>query len=57
MSDTGKVRGKIRLVLELTEQQPFYIDWQTEWILSLLNNAGVEFSLDDFGSGAQYFHT
>ncbi|EFB1556605.1 EAL domain-containing protein [Escherichia coli] len=43
--------GKIRLVLELTEQQPFYIDWQTEWILSLLNNAGVEFSLDDFGTG------
>lgn len=37
--------------MELTEQQPFYIDWQTEWILSLLNNAGVEFSLDDFGSG------
>ncbi|HAW2529126.1 TPA: EAL domain-containing protein [Escherichia coli] len=42
---------KIHLVLELTEQQPFYIDWQTEWMLSLLKKAGVEFSLDDFGTG------
>lgn len=44
-------KGKIRLVLELTEQQPFYIGWQTEWILSLLKKADVEFSLDDFGTG------
>lgn len=41
----------IRLVLELTEQQPFYANWQTEWMLGLLNNAGVEIALDDFGTG------
>ncbi|HDW2448434.1 TPA: EAL domain-containing protein [Escherichia coli] len=43
--------GKIRLVLELTEQQPFNADWQTEWMLGLLNDAGVEIALDDFGTG------
>lgn len=43
--------SKIRLVLELTEQQPFNVDWQTEWMLGLLNDAGVEIALDDFGTG------
>lgn len=43
--------SQIRLVLELTEQESFYMDWRTEWFLSLLNNAGVEISLDDFGTG------
>ncbi|HAV9130847.1 TPA: EAL domain-containing protein [Escherichia coli] len=43
--------SRIRLILELTEQQPFNVDWQTEWMLGLLNNAGVEIALDDFGTG------
>ncbi|WP_407904692.1 EAL domain-containing protein [Escherichia coli] len=41
----------IHLVLELTEQRPFNIDWQTERMLSQLSDAGVEFALDDFGTG------
>ncbi|HBC0970820.1 TPA: EAL domain-containing protein [Escherichia coli] len=41
----------IHLVLELTEQQPFIMDKQTEQILSRLSNAGVKFALDDFGTG------
>lgn len=43
--------NKIRLILELTEQHSFYQNWQNEWILNLLDNAGVELSLDDFGTG------
>lgn len=49
MNLSGK--GNIRLVLELTEKQPFYTNWQTEWVLNLLSNAGLELSLDDFGTG------
>lgn len=41
----------VHLVLELTEQQPFNIDRQTERMLSQLSNAGVTFALDDFGTG------
>lgn len=41
----------INLVLELTEQQPFYMDGQTEQVLSRLCDAGVAFALDDFGTG------
>ena len=41
----------IHLVLELTEQQPFNMDRQTERMLSRLSDAGVEFALDDFGTG------
>ncbi len=39
------------LVLELTEQQPFNIDRQTERILSRLSDAGVAFAMDYFGAG------
>ncbi|HCO1226084.1 TPA: EAL domain-containing protein, partial [Escherichia coli] len=41
----------IHLVLELTEQQPFNMDRQTEQKLGRLIDAGVEFALDDFGTG------
>ncbi|WP_218071397.1 EAL domain-containing protein [Escherichia coli] len=41
----------IHLVLELTEQQSFNMDRQTEETLSQLSDAGVEFALDDFGVG------
>lgn len=41
----------IHLVLELTEQQPFNMNRQTERMLSLLSDAGVAFALDDFGTG------
>ena len=41
----------IHLVLELTEQQPFNMNRQTEERLSRLSDAGVEFALDDFGTG------
>lgn len=41
----------IHLVLELTEQQPFNMDRQTERVLSRLSDAGVAFALDDFGTG------
>ncbi|WP_215418584.1 EAL domain-containing protein [Escherichia coli] len=41
----------IHLVLELTEQQPFNMDRQTEKKLSRLSDAGVAFALDDFGTG------
>ncbi|ELD0539746.1 EAL domain-containing protein [Escherichia coli] len=41
----------IHLVLELTEQQPFKMDRQTERGLSRLSDAGVAFALDDFGTG------
>ncbi|MCZ5619827.1 EAL domain-containing protein [Escherichia coli] len=41
----------IHLVLELTEQQPFNMDRQTERMLSRLSDAGVAFALDDFGTG------
>ncbi|EFH5753090.1 EAL domain-containing protein, partial [Escherichia coli] len=41
----------IHLVLELTEQQPFNMDRQTEEKLSRLSDAGVAFALDDFGTG------
>ncbi|MGF2917683.1 EAL domain-containing protein [Escherichia marmotae] len=41
----------IHLVLELTEQQPFNMDRQTEEKLSRLSDAGVTFALDDFGTG------
>ncbi|GCH59935.1 inner membrane protein [Escherichia coli] len=41
----------IHLVLELTEQQPFNMDRQTEEKLSRLCDAGVAFALDDFGTG------
>ncbi|WP_426472805.1 EAL domain-containing protein [Escherichia marmotae] len=41
----------IHLVLELTEQQPFNMDRQTERMLSRLSDAGIELSLDDFGTG------
>lgn len=37
--------------MKLTEQQPFFMYRQTEWMLIRLNDAGVEFSLDDFGTG------
>ena len=43
--------NRIRLVLELTEQRPFCITHRTERILCQLSDAGVEFALDDFGSG------
>ncbi|ELO5003670.1 EAL domain-containing protein [Escherichia coli] len=51
MSLTLAGEGRIPLVLELTEQHPFNADWQTEWMPGLLNNAGVEIALDDFGAG------
>ncbi|MCZ5975677.1 EAL domain-containing protein [Escherichia coli] len=38
-------------MLELTEQRPFCITHRTERILCQLSDAGVEFALDDFGSG------
>ncbi|EOM1498585.1 EAL domain-containing protein, partial [Escherichia coli] len=41
----------IHLVLELTEQQSFNMDRQTERVLSRLSDAGVAFALDDFGTG------
>ena len=41
----------IHLVLELTEQQPFNMDVQTERVLRRLSDAGVAFALDDFGTG------
>ncbi|EFH4869505.1 EAL domain-containing protein [Escherichia coli] len=41
----------IHLVLELTEQQPFNIDRQTEETLGRLSDAGVKLALDDFGTG------
>ncbi|MED0049705.1 EAL domain-containing protein [Escherichia coli] len=41
----------IHLILELTEQQPFNMDRQTERMLNWLSDAGVEFALDDFGTG------
>lgn len=41
----------IHLVLELTEQQPFNMDRQTEEKLIRLCDAGVAFALDDFGTG------
>lgn len=43
--------GNIHLVLEMTEQQPFNLDSQTEQILSRLSDVGVKFALDDFGTG------
>lgn len=43
--------NNVHLVLELTEQQPFNIDRQTEERLSRLSDAGVAFALDDFGTG------
>ena len=39
----------IHLVLELTEQQTFNMDRQTEEKLSRLSDVGVAFALDDFG--------
>lgn len=44
-------KDNVHLVLELTEQQPFNMDRQTELMLSRLSDAGVEFALDDFGTG------
>ncbi|RMA79668.1 MULTISPECIES: EAL domain-containing protein [unclassified Enterobacter] len=41
----------IRLVLELTEQQPFYITDKTAQVVNKLSDAGVEVALDDFGAG------
>ncbi|GDJ75082.1 c-di-GMP-specific phosphodiesterase [Escherichia coli] len=41
----------ILLVLELTKQQPFNMDRQTERILSRLSDAGVAFAMDYFGAG------
>lgn len=44
-------KNRIHLILELTEQQPFCTDKQTVRMLKLLNNAGIEFALDDFLTG------
>lgn len=41
----------MHLILELTEQQPFYMNRQTEQIFFRLSNGGVKFALDDFGTG------
>ncbi|ELI3296807.1 EAL domain-containing protein [Salmonella enterica] len=41
----------IQLTLELTEQQPFYINKSTEHILNKLSEADIKFALDDFGTG------
>ncbi|EFH3940197.1 EAL domain-containing protein [Escherichia coli] len=41
----------IQLILELTEQQPFYMNKSTEYMLNRLSEAGVKFALDDFGTG------
>ncbi|ENW8953633.1 EAL domain-containing protein [Escherichia coli] len=41
----------IHLILELTEQQPFYMDRQTDKILGKLSKGGVKFAIDDFGTG------
>ena len=41
----------IQLILELTEQQPFYMNRQIEQIFCRLSNGGVKFALDDFGTG------
>ncbi|MDF8907418.1 EAL domain-containing protein (plasmid) [Escherichia coli] len=41
----------VRFVLELTEQHPFPTDNQTINILNRLNDANVEFALDDFCTG------
>lgn len=41
----------VHLILELTEQQSFDMDRQTEQMLSRLSDAGVKFALDDFGMG------
>lgn len=40
-----------RMCLELTEQQPFYMNRQIEQIFCRLSNGGVKFALDDFGTG------
>lgn len=44
-------KSRIHLVLELTEQEPFYIGRQTEQMLCRLSDSGVKFALDDFGTG------
>lgn len=44
-------KNRIHLVLELTEQQSFRMDRQTERMLNRLSDAGVAFALDDFGTG------
>lgn len=49
LSLTGK--NNVHLVLELTEQQPFKMNRQTEQTLRRLNDGGVTFALDDFGTG------
>ncbi|WP_105467432.1 EAL domain-containing protein [Escherichia coli] len=41
----------VHLILEMTEQQPFFMDRQTEQVLARLSDAGVAFALDDFGTG------
>ncbi|ENW9632250.1 EAL domain-containing protein [Escherichia coli] len=41
----------IHLILELTEQQPFYMNRQTEQIFCRLSDGGVKFAIDDFGTG------
>lgn len=41
----------IHLILELTEQQSFFMNSQTKIVVSRLREAGVEFALDDFGIG------
>lgn len=43
--------SSIRLVLELTEQQPFGVTRETKHVLDRLSYAGVTFALDDFGTG------
>ncbi|EDQ9691037.1 EAL domain-containing protein [Salmonella enterica subsp. enterica] len=50
-------RGRIDLVLELTEQMPLtrvYPQWQQQ--LLNLSNAGVRLALDDFGTGNSGLH-
>lgn len=50
-------RGRINLVLELTEQMPLtrnYAQWQQQ--LLCLSNAGVRLALDDFGTGNSGLH-
>lgn len=51
MCQTLAEHDNINLVLELTEQQQFNMDSQTEQKLSRLSEVGVKFALDDFGTG------
>ncbi|HAY0331037.1 TPA: EAL domain-containing protein [Escherichia coli] len=43
--------SNIRLVLELTERQPFNLTNEKEKVLKKLSDARVKFALDDFGTG------